>query len=317
VREFRPDNMLILDAHDEYWGGRPPIRTLRFVEVPEVSSRVNGLLAGEYQFACDIPPDQIAGIEQRPGFEVVGGNILNIRITNFDRFNPQLADPRVRLAFAHAIDRKAIIDSLWFGRTRVPNGSQFEYYDDMFIADWRAPEFDPKKSREMLRQAGYKGEPIPYRLLNNYYTNQVPTSQILIEMWREVGLNIDLTMVENWTQIRDRTKPRGVRDWSMGSDFSDPVGSLVSSYGPNGSAQAAREWGNEEFNRLCVDIQTSTDRPKRRTIHRRLLEIAEREDPAYTVLHQNAAFTAKRRDIGWRAGPTFAMDFRASNWGPV
>jgi peptide/nickel transport system substrate-binding protein len=47
----------------------------------------------------------------------------------------------------------------------------------------------------------------------------------------------------------------------------------------------------------------------------RLLQIAEREDPAYTVLHQNGAFTAKRKDIAWRATPSFVMDFRASNWG--
>ena len=57
---FRPDVSLTLEAHDEYWGGRPPLKRIRFVEVPEVASRINGLLSGEYQFACDIPPDQIA-----------------------------------------------------------------------------------------------------------------------------------------------------------------------------------------------------------------------------------------------------------------
>lgn len=51
--------MLVLEAHDEYWGGRPPLKQIRFIEVPEVTSRINGLLSGEYQFACDIPPDQI------------------------------------------------------------------------------------------------------------------------------------------------------------------------------------------------------------------------------------------------------------------
>ena len=44
-------------------------------------------------------------------------------------------------------------------------------------------------------------------------------------------------------------------------------------------------------------------------------EICEREDPAYTVLHQAANFTAKRKDIRWKTGQSFAMDFRASNWG--
>ncbi|HEY0421614.1 MAG TPA: ABC transporter substrate-binding protein, partial [Acetobacteraceae bacterium] len=83
IREFKPDTSLVMDAHDDYWGGRPPIKTLRLVEVPEVASRINGLLAGEYQFACDIPPDSIADVERNPAFEVQGGTIPNHRLTVF------------------------------------------------------------------------------------------------------------------------------------------------------------------------------------------------------------------------------------------
>ncbi len=81
IREFRPDTMLILDAHDAYWGGRPPVKSITLVEVPEVSSRINGLLSGEFHFACDIPPDQISTITRAPGFEISGGTILNHRLT--------------------------------------------------------------------------------------------------------------------------------------------------------------------------------------------------------------------------------------------
>jgi peptide/nickel transport system substrate-binding protein len=69
------------------------------------------------------------------------------------------------------------------------------------------------------------------------------------------------------------------------------------------------------MNRLSVELETSTDRARRRAVFARMLVITEREDPAYTVLHQNATFTAKRRDIRWKASPAFAMDFRATNWG--
>jgi peptide/nickel transport system substrate-binding protein len=35
IEEFRPDQSLTLVAHDAYWGGRPPLKRIRFVEVPE------------------------------------------------------------------------------------------------------------------------------------------------------------------------------------------------------------------------------------------------------------------------------------------
>jgi peptide/nickel transport system substrate-binding protein len=315
VAEFKPDVSLTLEAHDEYWGGRPPLKRIRFVEVPEVTSRINGLLSGEYQFACDIPPDQIAGIEKNAAFEVQGGTILNHRLTVFDKNHPQLANPLMRRAFTHAIDRQAIVDSLWAGRTRVPKGLQWEFYGDMFQSDWSVPEFNPVLAKDLLKQANYKGDPIPYRLLNNYYTNQLATAQILVEMWKSVGLNVQIESKENWTQIMERNGARAVRDWSNSAAFNDPVSSLVAQHGPNGQQQQIGEWTNAELNKLAEVLETSTDRDIRRKAFRRMLEIAEREDPAYTVLHQNATFTAKPKSIKWKASPAFAMDFRAGNFG--
>jgi len=289
------------------------VRRIRFVEVPEVASRINGLLSGECDFACDIPPDQIATIERNPRFEVQGSPINNHRIICFDRSHPQLRDARARRAFTHAIDRQALVDSLWAGRTVVPKGLQFESFGQMFHADWSVPRHDPAEARRLLREAGYRGEPIPYRLLNNYYTNQVPTAQVLIEMWRAVGLNVQIEMKENWTQVNDRNGQRGIRDWSNTSLFGDPVAAIVRGFGPDGEAQLQGEWTNEEFNGLCRILSSSTDRERRRVAFRRMLEIAEREDPAYTLLHQAATFTAKRKDIQWRAAKAWAMDFRAGN----
>ena len=314
VVDFRPDNLLSLEAHDEYWGGRPPIKRIRFVEVPEVPSRIAGLISGQYQFACDIPPDQIGDIERNAAFEVLGGTILNHRLTVFDKNHAQLQNPLMRRAFTHAIDRQAIVDSLWAGRTRIPAGLQWEYYGDMYHADWKVPQYDQALARDLLKQAGYKGDPIPYRLLNNYYTNQNATAQVLVEMWRSVGLNVEIQSKENWTQIMERGNQRAVRDWSNSAPFNDPVSSIVNQHGPNGQQQQIGEWTNAEMNKLCEFLETSTDRAARKMAFRRMLEICEREDPAYTVLHQNATFTAKAKSLRWKAAPAFAMDFRPGNY---
>jgi peptide/nickel transport system substrate-binding protein len=314
VREFRPDQLLILDAHDEYWGGRPPIKTIRFVVVPEVAARMNGLFTGEFDFICDMPPDQITGIEKNAKFEVQGGLIPNHRLTVFDKNFPALRDPRVRQAITHSIDREAIVKSLWAGRTRVPAGLQWEYYGPMFVEGWTVPAYDPARAKELLKAANYKGDPIPFRVLNNYYTNQVSTSQILVEMWRSAGLNVQIEMKENWQQIFEQNGQRAIRDWSNSAPFSDPISSIVNQHGPNGQQQQAGEWTNEEMNKLSRLLETETDMAKRRDMFARMLFICEREDPAYTVLHQNAVFTGKRKDIQWKAAPDFSMDLRAHNF---
>ncbi|WP_428686063.1 ABC transporter substrate-binding protein [Reyranella sp.] len=314
VREFVPDQSLTLDAHDDYWGGRPPLKSVRIMVVPEVATRINGLLAGQFDFICDVPPDQIPGIEKNPKFEVLGSTIVNHRITVFDKNHPRLADPRIRQAFTHAIDRQAIVDALWSGRTRVPPGLQWEFYGPMFIENWTVPAYDLAKAKALLKEANYKGDPIPYRLLNNYYTNQVSTAQVLVEMWRTAGLNVQIEMKENWQQIFDANGARAVRDWSNSAGFNDPISSLVAQHGPQGQQQQVGEWTNDEMNRLSTAMEIETDMPKRKAMFRRMLEICEREDPAYTVLHQNATFTAKRRDIKWKASPSFAMEFRSNNF---
>lgn len=314
VVDFKNDQHLILDAHDEYWGGKPPVRQLRFVVVPEVASRVNGLLSGQYDFITDVPPDQIKSIATNAKYEVVGGPILNHRLLVFDKNHPQLQDVRIRQAITHAIDRKLIADTLFDGRVVIPKGLQWPFYAKMFHADWEVPAYDPDKARKLLKEAGYKGETIVYRVLNNYYNNQVPTAQILSEMFRDVGLNVEIKMVENWDQILSKATQRGMRDWSNSASFNDPVSSIVSQHCPLGGQQRLGEWANPAFNLLCTELEQSSNADRRRQVFREMLQIIERDDPGYTVLHQTSLFYGKRKDIKWQWSGMQAMDFRAENF---
>ncbi len=149
----------------------------------------------------------------------------------------------------------------------------------MFHADGRCRNTIRNWLRDLLNQAGYKGDRSPIAA-QNYYTNQNATAQILVEMWRSVGLNVQIETKENWTQIMERGEAaRGARLVELGP-FSDPVSSIVNQHGPNGQQQQIGEWTNTEMNQLCELLETSTDRAKRRQAFRRMLEICEREDPA-------------------------------------
>jgi peptide/nickel transport system substrate-binding protein len=316
VAEFKLDDRLVLKAHDAYFGGKPNVGEIVFRIVPELASRLNALSTREADIITEVSPDQIGSISAMPGKEVVGGPIQNIRVIVFDKNHPVLADARIRRALALAIDRKSIVEGLYAGRTSIPPGHQNAAYGPLFMPDYPAPGFDPDRARALLKEAGYTGAPIPYRILPNYYTLQQQTAQLLIEMWRQVGLNVELQVRENVAAVTAPAEGRGIRDWSNTIFWNDPVGVLVRLFGPKGPMQnVTKEWTNAEFNALSETLSSSLDEGERKRSFRRMLEIFDVDDPAGTVLHDLTMFYGKRKDLSWTPYPIEYMDFRQANMG--
>jgi peptide/nickel transport system substrate-binding protein len=307
------DVHVLLEPHAAYWGGKPPFAGVEFRIVPELAARMNGLLAGELDIATDIPPDQFAEIRKRPELEVAGGAVQNVRFLAIDSETPGLTDPRARRALSLALDRKLFIESLWENRVPVPNGFQFSSFGPGYIEDFPALAHDPELARKLLKDAGYKGERITYRLLNNYYTNQVAGAQVMIDMWRAVGLKVEIEMMENFSQIQKKPV-HAIYDSSSTAIFPDYLGHAWREFGPNGTLpKQVGIWRNEEHFALGAKLQNTFDAEQRRALIRRMLEIIHRDDPPCVVLHASGQFYGKRRDVPWIPGQTLDLNFGPHN----
>ncbi len=295
--DARMDSYVRFVRHDVYWGGLPPFEEITWRVVPEVSSRLAGLYAGDYDLVTDVPPDQFDEVRSHPGLAVVGGPIQNIRSLTIDTTAPVLSNVRVRRALSLAIDRKLIIDSLWHGLTEVPNGYQLPSYGDTYIADFPGPAYDPAEAKRLLALAGYKGEPITYKLLN-YYPLQVQGAQAMVGMWEAVGLNVQIEMKENFSQVE--TAPiHAIYDNSNTALLPDPLGHGWRIFGPRGEMPyGSKIWSSAEYAELGTRLGNSVDPVERRRIARRLLEIVRDEAPI-VILFRQAMFYAKRRNVPW------------------
>jgi peptide/nickel transport system substrate-binding protein len=313
VAEFKPGESIKLVAFDGDWGDKAPASSITYTVVPETAARVSGLLTGEYDIITEIVPDQFKTLEDDPNTEVTGGPIRNIRVILYDELNnPMLADPRIRQAMSAALDRQLIVDTMFQGRTDVPRGLQMEAFGDLYIADFQPIGYDPDLAKKLLGEAGYKGEEITYRYLQDYYTGEVATAQILQSMWKAVGLNVKLELKENWDQIEGETANvgRGVYNMSNGAYYADPVGQIWRLYGPDGLYQGMNSWASPEFDALGQDL-LAIDLATRQAAMRKMLEIYERSDPPGTYLHVLPLFYGKRSDFTWTPTDTAFMDFRA------
>jgi len=298
------ENRLV--AFADYWGGKPNIDTLIFKGVPELSSRIAGLISGDFDIAVDIPPDQFAPVKNAK-MEIVGGTIPSMRNVKFDTRNPALADKRVRQAMSLAVDREAIVKSLWAGMVEIPNGHQLKSYGELYDPNHPKWEYNPTKAKQLLAAAGYKGEVIPYRIRNNAYGAEVSTAQILVSMWEAVGIKIDLQMKENFGQLL-AFPGTGLRNGADPILVNDPLFGFWRSY--NESERLV--WSNEDFYKAGHILESAMDTPTRKKAVMTMMDIFD-EDPPAIILHTFGFFYGVNPKVKWTPYPHPYMDFRKDN----
>ena len=287
----------VLSAFDGYWGeNTAAAETVTFTVVPETSTRIAGLLSGQFDMVTEVTADDIAQIEAAECCDVVGGPIENIRGLIYDSTNPVLADPRIRQALNLAIDRETIVETLYGETTSVPPGWQMDIFGAMFLENRDIPTYDPEAARALLAEAGYDGEEIVYRTQQGYYTAQGDTAQILGAMWDAVGLNVDVRFVENWSQVLENDEELMIFDGSFTAYYPDPMGQFWRRFGPNGGW--ARN-GYYEIEQEMLDmgqvLATSIDLDERREMFGAMLDRFE-VNPHGAALHYLTQIYGVRSD---------------------
>ncbi|NKE45192.1 ABC transporter substrate-binding protein [Roseomonas frigidaquae] len=310
VRELQTDQRITLDAFDDYWMGRPTARGVVFRQIPELAARVAALQAGDVDLITNVPPDQIGALRRAEGIVVRDVVLANSHVLTFDERGPGMGDKRVRQALGLALDRQLLVDTLWDGKAVVPPGHNYPEYGPMFL-EGRSLRHDPAGARRLLREAGYGGQEIIYRTMPNYYTNALRAAQVAIEMWREVGVNAKLQVVENFAQMRAAGQQIGNN--SNSTRLPDPLGALWISWGPSSYFQVSGAFrSTETFNAAGRALEAETDPAKRKALFKTMLDAWEDAAPG-TVLYQPAEFYAMRRNIDWRPYTFYFMDLRPDN----
>lgn len=303
----------VLQAFDDYFMGTPSAATVTFQAVPELAARVAGLVSGEFDLITNVPPDQVPVIEGFDDIEVRAVVLANSHVLVFDNHDPLLADRRIRRALSLAIDRQRLVDTLWQGKAVVPASHNYPEYGQMFV-EGRSLPFDPDRARALLAEAGYAGQPITYRTLGAYYTNALEAAQVMIEMWKAVGIDARLQVVETSAQMRDPAVAQ-IFNWSNSTRLPDPLGALWIAWGPGGEIQVKDIWASpsrDAFNAAGRALEAETDPARRRALFATMLDEWEGEAPG-TILYQPFEAYAIRKDIGWRPTTFYFMDLRPDN----
>ena len=234
IAEFVPEQRLVWERYDGFWGAKPPLDTVTVRRIPEMATRITALKNGEVDIITNLPPDQLQIVASDPDLKVEGMVTPLFHVLIYNTQNDKMADPKLRQALNAAIDRDTLNQALWLGKAVVPSTHTMKEFGALYMPELETFAYDPEKAKALLAESDYAGEPIRIDTSATYYTNGLLAMQAIAEMWAAIGVKTEIHVDDAWTG-GDPTM--NARNWSNPMYFADPFGSFGVMWAPGGPSE--------------------------------------------------------------------------------
>lgn len=243
-KHFVRGEVLVLERNPHYWGHDehgnqlPFLDAVRYTFVKDRDKVIAEFAQGRLSAVFDPPAGHPAPPALKQGTARVHGHPgLSVQYYAFNGRRQPFMDPRVREAFSLAIDRQALVDSLFPGRAEaalrgiVPPGFPHYPYDSLPLF---AP--DPARARELLKEAGFPGGnglPTVFIQVSSNGLNYVDVAgQVQGMLERELGVRVVITVLP-MDQHYERVQLGQATFWREGwvADHPDPANFLEMFHG--------------------------------------------------------------------------------------
>jgi peptide/nickel transport system substrate-binding protein len=147
---------LILEANDNYWGGRPYLDEVEFRVIPEDAARLLALESGEVDFIYVVPRADIEWLREDGTFNVLDAVTFVTAYITINTATPPFDDVRVRQALAYAINKEDLVAIAFEGQATVADqliAPNVLGYNPELETAW---PYDPAQANALLDEAGWK-----------------------------------------------------------------------------------------------------------------------------------------------------------------
>jgi peptide/nickel transport system substrate-binding protein len=253
----------------------------------EDTVRLTALRTGEVDLIDNMGYADAAEFAKRYAgkFQMWGVPTLGASYIVFNLDKGPFTDKRVRHAAAHAIDREAIHQAVFYGQGEIASG----FYAS--ASPWHAtgvrpcPEHDPEKARFLLRQANAVGTEVVLQAQDAFpYMQQ--TAELVQAMWTEVGFKVRFDIYSAPVILQKRREREFHADSMAASYRFDPDGWFSRQF--LSTAPSTKEnsgFRNEQVDQLIITARQTADKQKRLELYAEIDSIVNDELPILYLHH--------------------------------
>lgn len=256
-----------------YEEGKPYLDEVIYKVVPEQGSRIAAFRTGQADSIGSLSPEELGQLQKtNPDVKVFNALFATQEQLYVNMEREPFTDLRVRKAISLAIDRQSMVEAIYGGgETSGPVNPS--------LGDWALPleerekllQFNIEEAKKLLAEAGYpNGFDTKMIVTNGYGEQLVRVAQWVAEDLRNVGINVDLEIVEYATYFSERW-PNVDYDMGIGYQtyFQEPDEWLRTQLHSNGS----RNWYNISDPELDVMLDKQ----------RNILDVDERKQYVHEI----------------------------------
>lgn len=302
--EWVKGERLVMKRFEGYHGGTAKVDTLIFKPIPESSSRVAALKAGECHLIQNLPPHMVSQIDSDPKTKVLSCEGTRSFFLGMNLTKPPFNNRLVREAVSHAINLDLIISSILHGMAIKLSGplvpAAFGYNEEL-----KPHEYNPDLAKKLLREAGYE----------NGFQVELDTDSDLKEIAE--AISSDLTRIGikakvrvwEWGVLKPRLQKhdRDLFLFSWGNASLDPVGILIPVFKTDGRGNYTG-YSNPKVDELLTKAETGMEVEKRRSYFKETQRIIHDDMPVVFLYSPKEIYGARVELKNWTPTPDGRMD---------
>ncbi|MBW3658502.1 MAG: ABC transporter substrate-binding protein [Actinobacteria bacterium] len=196
-------------ANPDYFKEGPFLDGLVMRVIPDEGTQLLALESGEVDFLWGVPGPDLARLQDDPDFVLEStpsnpGGSNCIMTIGFNLERPITADPAVRRAVGHALDRDRFVEQVLFGQGQVAQAPISSGIPWAHAADTELPAHDVEEARRLLDEAGWvegddgirakDGGPLAIDFV--HFPTFAKYGELVREQLGEVGFDVELVALE-------------------------------------------------------------------------------------------------------------------------
>lgn len=309
MTEYTRDERVVVEANPNYWGEKPTVQKIVWRVIPEASTRIAALQAGDVDMISNVPADSIQTLKTG-GLTIAhsGAGLGMVLHLNTIAQGP-LQDVRVRQALNYTVDKGSIVKNVLLGYGTVLPGQLVTPDTFGFNKNLKAFPYDPARAKQLLADAGYpNGIDLQFAASSGRYLKDKETAEAIVAQMAAGNIRAKLTLQEAGAFFA-KARSGSCCDFYMIGWFSSPVFDADKQLSWFASSSPYTYWKNAEFDRLVLQARSEKDASKRLQLYEQATQLMYDQAPAVFLFDEEVIYAVGKKLAYWQPRPDDIIRF--------